>query len=242
MKPVTKPILPRPGAAFTLIELLTVIAIIGILAAIILPTVGKVRESANSARCKSNLRQTGVAIALYLTDNRVYPSGNIPMLTRELAPYLNPKVTLGSLQDKGTAIDECPSRTIRPSTSEITRTYSANPFLHVSLSTYPVRISPEQVTRPSETILYMDASQRTTGTAHIRLQDLETGPAWMGRPPHSVNNADDILPDGNDADGVNNDGYFRFRHNGKLNAVHADGSVKTYAKGTLKQRNFSVSY
>ena len=36
---------------FTLIELLTVIAIIGVLAAIIIPTVGKVRQSAKSAQC-----------------------------------------------------------------------------------------------------------------------------------------------------------------------------------------------
>lgn len=55
---------------FTLIELLTVIAIIGILAAIIIPTVGKVRQSAHSARCISNLRQIGSAIALYLPDNK----------------------------------------------------------------------------------------------------------------------------------------------------------------------------
>ncbi len=43
--------------AFTLIELLTVIAIIGILAAILIPTVGKVRENARRARCSSNVRQ-----------------------------------------------------------------------------------------------------------------------------------------------------------------------------------------
>ncbi|MEZ0218082.1 MAG: type II secretion system protein, partial [Rariglobus sp.] len=37
--------------AFTLIELLTVIAIIGVLAAILIPTVGRVRESAKSSTC-----------------------------------------------------------------------------------------------------------------------------------------------------------------------------------------------
>lgn len=51
--------------AFTLIELLTVIAIIGILAAIILPVVGKVRASARSAQCSSNLRQV---FNLYMID------------------------------------------------------------------------------------------------------------------------------------------------------------------------------
>ncbi|AHF92882.1 hypothetical protein OPIT5_24515 [Opitutaceae bacterium TAV5] len=56
--------------AFTLVELLTVIAIIGILAAIIIPTVGKVRLSAVKATTTSNLRQIGLAIQLYTEDYR----------------------------------------------------------------------------------------------------------------------------------------------------------------------------
>lgn len=54
---------------FTLIELLTVIAIIGILAAILIPVVGRVRESARGANCRSNLRQLHLAARLYLEDN-----------------------------------------------------------------------------------------------------------------------------------------------------------------------------
>jgi prepilin-type N-terminal cleavage/methylation domain-containing protein/prepilin-type processing-associated H-X9-DG protein len=54
---------------FTLIELLTVIAIIGILAAILIPVVGRVRESARGASCRSNLRQLHLAARLYLEDN-----------------------------------------------------------------------------------------------------------------------------------------------------------------------------
>lgn len=60
--------------AFTLIELLTVIAIIGVLAAILIPTIGRVRESAKSSRCTNNLRQVGIAIQGYVSDNK----GSLP--------------------------------------------------------------------------------------------------------------------------------------------------------------------
>lgn len=56
--------------AFTLIELLTVIAIIGILAAILIPVVGSVRERARGAVCQTNLRNFGMALFLYAEDNQ----------------------------------------------------------------------------------------------------------------------------------------------------------------------------
>ncbi len=53
---------------FTLIELLTVIAIIGILAAILIPTVGKVRETARRTVDASNIRQIGQACLIYSSE------------------------------------------------------------------------------------------------------------------------------------------------------------------------------
>lgn len=60
----------RSRAAFTLIELLAVIAIIGILAGLLIPVVGNARDRARAVECQSNLRQVHVALLLYLQDHK----------------------------------------------------------------------------------------------------------------------------------------------------------------------------
>ncbi|EIP99208.1 prepilin-type N-terminal cleavage/methylation domain-containing protein [Opitutaceae bacterium TAV1] len=143
---------PKPPShparnAFTLVELLTVIAIIGILAAIIIPTVARVRTQARLAQATSNLRQTGIAMALYVDDNRGYLpgrndgsnlgvgdkglsgdvkarfTGDVWRLAPHLAPYVN--VTGASGIEKNIPCLEDPLAVSRQSAP------SANPILWV---------------------------------------------------------------------------------------------------------------
>jgi prepilin-type N-terminal cleavage/methylation domain-containing protein/prepilin-type processing-associated H-X9-DG protein len=57
------------SCGFTLIELLVVIAIMALLMAILLPVLGRVREQARAVACRSNVKQWGTILALYLEDN-----------------------------------------------------------------------------------------------------------------------------------------------------------------------------
>jgi prepilin-type N-terminal cleavage/methylation domain-containing protein/prepilin-type processing-associated H-X9-DG protein len=86
--------------AFTLVELLVVIAIIGAIVGLLMPAVQSARESARRTQCKSNLKQMGLAMTRLLDRDgnrgkfpqcarlpRSHNSGNLPSLFDVLAPY-----------------------------------------------------------------------------------------------------------------------------------------------------------
>jgi prepilin-type processing-associated H-X9-DG protein/prepilin-type N-terminal cleavage/methylation domain-containing protein len=64
--------------AFTVIELLAVLAVIAILASILFPTLNSATEKGNKTRCLSNLRQWGAGLALFLSDHDgMFPENGI---------------------------------------------------------------------------------------------------------------------------------------------------------------------
>src|SRR5207249_5781116 len=76
-------------AAFTLIELLVVIAIVAVLASLVSAAVSRAKASALSTKCRSNLRQIGLALQLYTDEQSAYPVLDNDGWTGHLIPYLS---------------------------------------------------------------------------------------------------------------------------------------------------------
>lgn len=94
----------------TLVELLIVIAIIGVLIALLLPAVQMARESARKQACGNNLKQLGLALQNYVAAKKVYPAGYVSKLRPngddagpgwawgvELLPYLEQQALYGQV-------------------------------------------------------------------------------------------------------------------------------------------------
>ncbi|MFH1498738.1 MAG: type II secretion system protein [Verrucomicrobiota bacterium] len=179
---------------FTLVELLMVMIIIGILAALIMPLLGRMRAKSREAVCMSNLRQMGAAFRLYAADNRGFlpavskngnadpAKGSLNTLGHwqvEISPYFGRelKQNIQAASNDNDLQAHCPEFEVA-STSVVSRGYGMNDLLTARGSvqalknsssssnySYHFRVRVVEVAEPSRTLLVVDSNGITASLA-----------------------------------------------------------------------------
>ncbi|MFQ5808069.1 MAG: DUF1559 domain-containing protein [Armatimonadota bacterium] len=196
---------------FTLIEILVVIAIIAILAAILFPVFARAREKARQASCTSNLRQLTLAVEMYSTDwDDTYPmigygfaTADVTTLFELCNPYMKNKQIITCASDPDGNIDMSALPT--PITGAPNSSYDAN---RAGVDPTYIFGDPDQ----SAGLLYVHEISFVEAPA-------DTTMVWDAR-----------LAVGEDTLVPTNPILPEFRHNDMANVGFADGHVKAIHK------------
>jgi prepilin-type N-terminal cleavage/methylation domain-containing protein/prepilin-type processing-associated H-X9-DG protein len=148
----------QPG--FTLIELLVVIAIIALLMGILMPALSRVRDMGKRVGCMNNMRQVGIALQMYVNENRklppkrhpvydFYSPSALPNVLNLLGPFLK-----SSNEDISPAVYNCPSLKPHPDNDYAPTEYSST---SLSANTVPLGRSLTDIPRPAAIIVLQEA-------------------------------------------------------------------------------------
>ena len=157
-----RPDRPAPDIfrAFTLMELLVVIALIGIMAALLLPVLGRGKESARSVSCLNNLHQLGIATQTYTTDSRSL----VPPFRTWLATKPG-DLTTGNLYPylKSKAVYICPAdnSTLRGAPAYRAAIIAPRNYSYGMSCGYCHSLNSSNFRQPDKTLLFMEGNLAT---------------------------------------------------------------------------------
>ena len=217
--------------AFTLVELLVVISIIGLLAGLAVPAISRGLASSKSGACLSNLHQIGVATMAYAADNSFKlpnADGDGGMWPVKLANY----ISTGTKSKK--SIFVCPGceKAVQEGTdTTVAVTYGVHGGLMPKGGT-ATNIS--SVVRAAEVILAGDVCQETgnKGWSPYCIEEPSAFPDGGGSDFSIGEDLSTPLDVGPDEDGPKS-ASLRYRHKGKVNVVMVDGHAESIEKGSV---------
>lgn len=150
--------------AFTLVELLVVVAIIALLAGLLLPALSRARSQAQATRCLSNLHQLGIGCALYENDN----ADRFPETAHQAASWIGTLAVYGL-----TNIYRCPLDTnqLRLASFAVNDFLTPNPFGAAQLDFSRLSALPA----PSETMHSGETTGDYGSADHFHFADAASG-------------------------------------------------------------------
>lgn len=190
---------------FTLIELLVVIAIIAILASMLLPALGRAKEMGKKASCLSNLRQVGIAVIQYVSDNDGYffsrsPSAGQgwmdPTTSAFAKDYLNFTYSKTFLSGYAGSIIDCPTNELGYKKFAVDYAYNNSLFVAVTGQNWGNII---KIRKPTDTVAFADTNGVASGLANgYYYFESKWGTLWstaINYPLH-INGANHLFLDG----------------------------------------------
>lgn len=241
---------------FTLIELLTVIVIVGILAAILIPVVGRVRQSAKASQGVGNMRQLAVAVLMLSNDTktRSVMDRRMSSTTGQAADWVTPinesVTSLSAVRAGQTVFNDPIAQTMLIGDFGQTM-FSMNQALTRSASTEQPK-SLNAVRNPSRTVMLIDGRLEEPKTSGV--QSGKTVGATLATVSNRVlagtSRPDDVVPAGPDANSSepnyftagSGNGYISWRMPGnKAKVAFLDGHVEVVPQGKLVRSNFDYS-